>query len=625
MVLVFHFKVLPFGSAGFTGVDVFYVISGFLITSIITRQLEAGQFSLKTFYLSRVRRLAPALFITLAGVVIAGAIWLFPIDFISLTKEVVAAQTYAANFYYWRTLNYFGLSANSAFLLHTWSLAVEEQFYLIYPLCLLVIHRYLGKYLWPIIFFILLLSFSVNILLVSTKPEATFYLLPTRAWELLIGGMILPALSRASSMQRYSEAAGLIGLAAIAVGFAAYDRGIAFPGWFALFPTLGTALVLWSGSVANTTTCKVLSNRSLGYVGLISYPLYLVHWPITVFASRLLGNEYSLTWRCSMMALSFAAASAVYHLVEQPIRRGRLLASRRTLMAGYISGLAITAASTAVIFTSKGVPQRYPTEVVRLASFTNDRLDEMKECDYNGKRLNRDSDFCFIGKPGSIPQWLVYGDSHAWAAHDAFDEWLRQKNQAGLFIFRHECPPLVGIHLFRDQGACFSFNNKVLKFLEQSKTTENVVLVSTWRQAIEGLLSNSENKPSTVQQSTELFENSFSATIHELKAIGKHIYIWEPVPGAKESVPQTLAEDALIHKHTDIEFSESEYQSTYKFFFDALARNRSFIDRTFSPAKTLCATGKCSVIENGVPLYFDSGHISKSSRDFWVRMLMDPN
>ena len=260
MVLVFHFDLLPFGRAGFIGVDVFFVISGFLITSIVNRQLDAGQFSLKNFYLSRIRRLAPALFVTLILVMITGLICLFPSDLLSLTNEIFAAQSYVANIYYWRTVNYFGLSVSSAFLLHTWSLAVEEQFYLIYPLCLLLAHRYFRRYLWPIIFIAMALSFCANLAFVSSKPQATFYLLPTRAWELLIGAMILPALSRIPGRRHYAEAAGLAGLAAIAIGFVTYDRSIYFPGWFALLPTLGAALALWFGTIANTITNRALSN-----------------------------------------------------------------------------------------------------------------------------------------------------------------------------------------------------------------------------------------------------------------------------------------------------------------------------------------------------------------------------
>ncbi len=625
MVLVFHFDLLPFGRAGFTGVDVFYVISGFLITSIVNRQLDAGQFSIKNFYLSRIRRLAPALFVTLILVMIGGLICLFPLDLLSLTKEILAAQTYVANIYYWRTVNYFGLSVSSAFLLHTWSLAVEEQFYLIYPLCLLLVHRYFRRYLWPIIFMAMILSFCSNLAFVASKPQATFYLLPTRAWELLIGAMILPALSRIPGQRRYAEAAGLAGLTAIAIGFVTYDRSIYFPGWFALLPTLGAALALWSGTIANTITNRALSNRFLGYAGLVSYPLYLVHWPIAIFASRLLGGDYGLAWRTSMMVLSFGVASFIYHFIEQPVRDRRLLVSGNRLIAGYAAGLFITVASTVLVFATHGMPQRYPTEVVRLASFSDDKLGEMKECDYEGKALEQNSDFCSIGKIDLEPQWLVYGDSHAWAAHDVFDKWLRERGESGLFIFRHGCPPLTDVHMFQDQGKCFSFNANVLAFLRDAKGIKNVVLVSTWRQAIEGLLSSSEDSQSTVEESTKLFGNTFSETIHRINALGKQIFVWEPLPGAKQSVPQTLAEDALKNRHTDIEFSKAEYLSTYAFFFEALAENRAFISHVFSPSKALCFSGACAVVANGIPLYFDNGHITKSSTEFWIDKVMDAN
>jgi peptidoglycan/LPS O-acetylase OafA/YrhL len=191
LVLVFHFSLLPAINAGFLGVDIFFVISGFLITRILQEQLSSGSFSLRTFYLNRIRRLAPALSATLFVVILAGALWLFPSDLVELAKQVLASQFYVANIYYWRSINYFGLTANDVYLLHTWSLGVEEQFYLLYPIFCILVYRYLKKYFWFVLLFGLVVSFSVNILFVARKPELTFYLLPTRAWQLLMGAMAL--------------------------------------------------------------------------------------------------------------------------------------------------------------------------------------------------------------------------------------------------------------------------------------------------------------------------------------------------------------------------------------------------------------------------------------------------
>ena len=220
-------------------------------------------------------------------------------------------------------------------------------------------------------------------------------------------------------------------------------------------------------------------------------------------------------------------------------------------------------ASTVLVFATHGMPQRYPDEVVRLASYSDDKLGEMKECDYEGNALKQNSDFCFIGKPDLTPQWLVYGDFHAWAAHDVFDKWLKQRGESGLFIFRHRCPPLANVHMFQDQGKCFSFNASVLAFLDNAKDIKNVVLVSTWRQAIEGFFPSSEySQPMVERVHKALWQHFFRNNSSYLHSGKTDICLGAP-PGAKQSVPRTLADDALKSRHTDIEFSKAEYLSTY--------------------------------------------------------------
>src|ERR1700733_14840659 len=247
LVLVFHFSLLTAVNAGFLGVDVFFVISGFLITSILLEQMEAGSFSFGTFYLSRIRRLAPRLLVVLLLVMFLGSCFLFPSEFIELSKQVLASQLYAANFYYWRNINYFGLGVHDVFLLHTWSLAVEEQFYLLYPICILLLHRHLAKYFWTSIGLIFLLSFGLNILFVSQKPEATFYLLPTRAWELLMGALVPLVAIKLDRTKFIDEVISLVGASLIVIGVTCYRNEFHFPGFYALLPTTGAACLLLSG------------------------------------------------------------------------------------------------------------------------------------------------------------------------------------------------------------------------------------------------------------------------------------------------------------------------------------------------------------------------------------------
>ena len=621
LVLVFHFSLIPIIKAGFLGVDIFFVISGFLITTIIKGRLEAGTFSLWTFYANRIRRLAPALLTVLLLVMSAGVLWIFPNELIELAKQAFFSQIYVANIYYWKSINYFGLSAKDVFLLHTWSLAVEEQFYLIYPICISLLYKYMRKVFWVGIAVGLILSFSMNILFVAQKPEAAFYLFPSRAWELLIGALVVLVAQRWTRSARIDNLISVLGAGLLAIGVLCYSPEFHFPGYFALFPTIGSACLLLSGQAETTRIYQVLRLAPIVYIGKISYSLYLVHWPVNIFA-RLLFQTYSSEWRLAMLALSFALAALIYHTVEDPIRRGLYLATPSRLLVGYTSGVAITLSVFAIILVTGGLPQRFPAEVVRLANYVNDRTEALAECKFSrAEQLENQADSCHIGATARYPTWLVYGDSHAWAAHAVFDRWLKLKGQAGILFFLEGCPPLNEVHIFRDKGDCFAFNQAIMKFIESHANLSNIVLVSIWSQASEGLLSNSPEIFPTKEYSLRLFSEKFSSTVEYLHHLGRQVYVWEPVPRARKNVPVELARAEWEGKAVDLEIELTEYIRDNQFFFDALNKNYRWISASFSSSKILCLTNKCSVEHDGVPLYFDDNHMTKSTADFWITAL----
>jgi peptidoglycan/LPS O-acetylase OafA/YrhL len=619
MVLVFHFDILPAGRAGFIGVDVFLVISGFLITAIIRDELSDNCFNLGVFYLKRIRRLAPSLLATLALVAIYGYYRLFPNNLISLSKELLSAQTYISNIYYWRTINYFGLASDSAYLLHTWSLAVEEQFYLVYPLVLIFINRFFRTFFWPILTTFMLLSFALNVAFISSKPEAVFYLLPTRAWELLLGAVTVGLTQKIHLRSSSREIAAVLGITGIVIGLFSYKKEYYFPGVFALLPTLGCALLIFSGAGYATLTGRILSNPVALFLGRISYPLYLVHWPIHVFARQFFLDAYSIGVRLAALVFSIALASALYHFVERPVRRRSIAGRDRLMLIAYGTGVACTVIVCLSILATFGFPQRYPAEVVRLASFAEDKTPPLIECQYRGQQLSEISDFCRIGAKSVQPTWLIYGDSHAWAAYPAFDIWLTASDQSALFIFRHSCLPLQGVNLFRDPQ-CSAFNANVISFLEKEQSIRSVLLVSTWRQAIEGITTAADVVP-TRDGALKLFGEAFAETVGRLHRAGKMINIWEPVPGAKQNVPESLAEAAYTHREANIRIEKGEYQSTFDFFFTAINGSLPLIQKTVSPCKALCSSGKCAVTVNGNPAYFDNNHLTASSARFWADIL----
>ena len=268
-----------------------------------------------------------------------------------------------------------------------------------------------------------------------------------------------------------------------------------------------------------------------------------------------------------------------------------------------------------------GLPQRFPAEVVRIAEFAHDRSPPLPECNFGLSSVSGEDGYCRIGQSGRPPTWLVYGDSHAWALHGAFDEWLKSRNEAGLLRYLHSCVPLTGVHIFDDRGDCFAFNQSVAEFLKTHPGTSNVVLVSTWRQAPEGLLSTSTEVLLSPEASLRLFDEKFAETLSRLHDAGKQVYVWEPVPGGKRSVPAALATAAWLHRPADVEITRERYMTERGFFFAALEKNRGLITASFSPSEALCQSGLCAVSVDGDPIYFDGEHPGRSTSRFWAGIL----
>lgn len=602
LVLLFHFSLLTRINAGFLGVDIFFVISGFLITSILAAGAQEDSFRLSTFYIGRIRRLAPALFAVLTLTMLVGAAWLFPRELVDLSEQALAAQFYVANIYFWRSVNYFDWGAQVV-LLHTWSLAVEEQFYLLYPAFALMLLRRSGRYFWAWVAGALLMSFGLDIAFAAAKPEAVFYLLPTRAWELLAGAMVIPLAAKWDRGKRMDQCIALAGVILIAVAVTCYRATFHIPGFYALLPTLGSGCLLLSGQRGATKISRVLGSPPLVHIGKISYSLYLVHWPVYALASRMI-DMHSMKWALAMLALSFALAELVYRAVENPVHLGRALRSPKHLLAGYGAALGAMSLAGAVSIASHGLPQRFPADVARLADYETDRTAPLGECQSLRPPGLRADASCGVGAAGKTPTWLIYGDSHAWAAHALIDKWLSRQRQSGILLFRHDCPPVSGVHFEDAADGCYAFNESVMHFIANDPGLENIVLLSRWDWPSDGRL-----------------PEGFSQTLRQLRGLGRRVFVWEPVPGARASVPLALARAAWHHSAADIEWDAGSYRENNRRFFSALERNRAWIAGTFSTAQALCASGKCIVEKDGVPLYFDSTHMTASTADFWAQIV----
>jgi peptidoglycan/LPS O-acetylase OafA/YrhL len=581
----------------------------------------------------RIRRLAPALVATTALTLLVGWLWLLPTEFSKLAQQTIAAQLYFANIFYWQNVNYFGLRAHDVYLLHTWSLAVEEQFYIVFPMAMVGVNRLLGRARWASrdasspwrlgLFLALgaVVSFGLNVGMVHAKPEATFYLMPTRAWELLAGALLALWVPRLRGDQaRAANWAGLAGWGLMGIALTSYREDLAFPGAFALLPVASGVLLILAGSLGAGFSTRLLSVAPLTYLGKISYPLYLVHWPVNVFATAVLGPGYTLGWRAAMLVLSVLLAMLIFHGIEGSARRWLPGAPARVLW-WYGASLVGAVAFSSWVWTHQGVPARFPPQVVQLAAYAQDLPPSQDHCEYRGNKALQLQSMCRLGSSAVAPTWLVYGDSHAWAASGAIDEWLKNTGQSAAFMFVHACPPVLGVYVFRQGATCYQANAAALALLRDTPSLAQVLLISTWRQAQEGLLSNRPNRLLTTNQSVELFEQQFGVTLRQLRALGKRSYVWEPLPGARANVPQAMARAELTGIPADINYSHTNYLSEFSFFFKPLAQNRELIDGVFSTSTELCASGLCMSAVAGLPLYYDNAHLAHTQRFFWADAL----
>lgn len=492
-VLAFHIAPAKF-KGGFVGVDIFFVISGFLISSIIYQELESGGFSIVEFYVRRIRRIFPALLLVLFFVCLAGWILQMPSDFVVLGQQILGGSTFSANFVLWWQSGYFSPDAALKPLLHLWSLGVEEQYYLIFPLICMAFYRARSRWILPAAFLgIAAVSMLLNVAYVSRYATATYFLPFSRLWELFVGAGLSLALQR--DLQSESEgrllskgrhSTGFLGLSLLAVSLFGVDQFDAFPGWWALLPTAGAALVIAAGpnSLVNR---YVLSSKPAVFVGLISYPLYLWHWPILSFmrvATASWGASISHLQKGAMIIVAFVLAYLTYRFIELPIRQVKQRGQRRKGALWLIGCVSLTGAFGALVIFMGGFPQRLPRAVLALDhDYGHDDSDAWRDgtCFL---RLDQTAASFANSCVDSEQRWpgqplvFIWGDSHA---ADLFAGFRALQDQSKIRLAQYTasmCAPIIGLQI-RERPACLSINNAVLdrvKYLRPSI----VVLSAYW-------------------------------------------------------------------------------------------------------------------------------------------------
>ena len=516
-VVWFHSD-LPGLPGGFTGVDTFFVISGYLITLIIHREMNSGSFRFSHFYERRFRRIAPALVTVLATSSVAAFGLLLPYELGEFARAEAAAMAMVSNIFFWRTGGYFALADYVVPLLHTWSLGVEEQFYLLFPAILFAASR-IGVPRRTVAA-IAAISFALSIVGTVLSPAATFYLLPTRAWELMIGASL--ALGLVHVPRRVREGAGWVGVVLLILAVLFIASSDPFPGWRALLPAIGAALIIGSGP--QTRIGGILASAPLRYVGKISYSLYLWHWPVFVFLRHWqAATHLSVSLALGGVALSFALSAASYRYIEQPARK-RSTRFRSVILACTAAAAAILA-SILLALTTNGLPGRLPASVVSVASRHFAGAPLSHSCTDAGfaTALHR----CRIGPPGPT-SFIVWGDSHASAVSEGVALGL---DRGGVIMSASACPPsgnwispgLRG----RDIAACRKLNRETLGFIDRHPAVSTVVLSAYWSQY--------------ERLGERAFWNGIQQTIDRLRLRGKVVILLSGIPDPGSDVPWASA------------------------------------------------------------------------------------
>ena len=603
-VLLFHFKLIGL-PGGFAGVDIFFVISGYLMTSIIVGGYEKESFSIWKFYMSRIRRIMPALMVLIATLLILGWFWLPTADYQPLGTQSSYAMTFLSNILFWKSAGYFDSAAEEKWLLHTWSLAVEAQFYILYPIFITLIWKF-WKCLKAInlgIVFLFLSSLIINLYASSRVPGASFYLLPTRGWELGAGALVYLAIKNNLFSNTLKSIGFWIGWILIIGSFFLLSKDLVWPGYWAIFPVFGASLVM----LANSEKSFFTNNFIAQWIGDRSYSLYLWHWPLVV-ALYFAGLQSEWSWVIGAFALSVVLAHLSYHFVETPTRKYLTQASLKKEIV-VIFGVAVLIGIAAVsvkTFELKDRAINLSPQALYVASYSTEKKREeihkeyLLNCDfyyskkYNGTKIIDQS--CVSTSPGGIFLW---GDSHAQALSFGIRNYLNDNSSNITFsqVASSGCRP----HLTEDSYLKAEFKdtcNRSNEFaIEEIKKVKPELVI--------------------MAQSNHHDENNLLQIAEALLKLGvKNVLIVGPDPHYTMDLPRIIARD--YWKFPPGEIKDKRFQFNLveidkKLKHSVLELNNKRI-QFVSILDGLCSSdGQCVAIldKEHTPLSFDYGHFTK--------------
>ncbi|MGJ4945740.1 acyltransferase family protein [Bradyrhizobium sp. HKCCYLS1011] len=605
-VVVYH-AVPSLIPGGFFGVDIFFVISGYLITGIIHRALSEGRFSVAEFYVRRVRRIFPALILVVSATFAIGWFVLPTHEMQSLGSNIAGGALFAQNFVLLGQIGYFDVAANLKPLLHLWSLGIEEQYYVVWPLILLLVCRWRLSAL-HVALALALASFVACLLVGETAPQYAFYLPGTRAWELLVGSALAlwhggNFLGRPNT--RTSAAISIVAALIIAGSFWIYSPSFRDPGWFTLLPVLATAALV---GCSETVVHRALSTPLAVLLGLISYPLYLWHFPLMAYAHILFGDNLSAPYMLVIVVISFPAAWLTYRVVETPLRYGK----KRVLtkVVGLITAMALLGC-VGIAAASTGLPQRLPREALALEAAQDWRED---------KALY------------AAPKIVILGDSHAgqWepGLRSVFHDRVVNASMAG-------CPSLLGLDVWANglgKGNCAPHTENVFRDVISKDSVEYVIISNYVIFYVTGIVLGDRAQPwgmalsnSNATDGRTIYEQAFKATVDALLKLNKKVIVIKDVPELGFKLSECIPRILVGQRRSVCGIESEEYRKRvqeFKLYEDELLDAYRDKIAVYDPAPQLCDEHFCYATKDGQFLYRDSHHLSAAGSAYLSRELL---
>jgi peptidoglycan/LPS O-acetylase OafA/YrhL len=629
---------------GYVGVDIFFAISGYLISRHIIESLGQQRFSLLDFYTRRIKRIYPALIIVLIASLAAGLVVMASGELIQLSRDALASVLFVANVYFYLTADYFSQGASASPLLHLWSLGVEEQYYIVWPIALFVLWKYTNRRLAvALIVLAMLLSLASSLLLSSSHATAAFYLPVTRFWELLFGsilawfdvmgvnalssGRILFWLPRGAGV-RVRDLVGIAGLALIGASVLLCDPKVVFPGWRAALPAGGATLVMAAGCAAWINR-RMLSLRPFVYCGLISYPLYLWHWPILVFVRLLSSGSPSTASLLLAIAAAVVLSACTFNFIEAPARFSRPARRHPVLVASALFGVMMgIGVSSYAISRDDGLPNRFPDATFGANEqgwvYTND-------C----KKRFPDSDFCMMPSGDASRTVALLGDSHANEYYEGLSSALAGQDTGLFAVGSGNCPPFYGvdIHLGGYVKNCAGLFESVLDYVIKSPDIRTVILSSYAISSIKGGLDYDESGAIKLvsaegegsgEGNLAIYLAGLERTLRRLTAAGKNVvYVldtpeldFDPNTCVRRPVqfsvraPCAISREKVDHRLTGVQI---EIEATLDRFPQV---------KTFNPLPLLCDAENCYARRGMKFLYADRDHLSSDGSRYMAKWMI---